>query len=68
MTAPAPMFASEKKAAQLLDMKTCEFRKLVDDGHLPPPRNLGGLQRWDMAEVHKIASGDAVEGLGSVNW
>lgn len=68
MTAVAPIFASEATAAKLLDMKPAEFRGLVEAGHLPPPRDLAGLKRWDVAELRRIISGEAVDGMGDVRW
>ncbi|MFC3568644.1 hypothetical protein [Paracoccus simplex] len=49
-------------------MKPCEFRSLVDAGHLPKPRSIGGLPRWDMPELYKIIRGEAVDGMGDVKW
>ena len=40
MSSPAPMMASETTAARLLDLRTPQFLKLVDDGHLPPGREI----------------------------
>lgn len=37
-----PLFADEKTAAQLLDMKIKEFQDLVDAGAVPPPTFIGG--------------------------
>lgn len=68
MTKVPPVLASERTAAQLLDMKPCEFRSLVDAGHLPKPRSIGGLPRWDMPELYKIIRGEAIEGMGDVQW
>jgi len=68
MTKHAPIFASERTAAQLLDLKPAEFRSLVDQGALPGPRRLGGFERWDMDELRRIINGDAVEGMGDVQW
>ena len=63
MTRPVPLFVCERSAAQLLDMKPSEFRKLVDDGFLPGPRNVGILERWDTNELRHIISGDSsIEG------
>lgn len=64
----APIGANEATAARLLDMKTSEFRQLVRDGHLPPSRNIGGHERWDVEELRKIISGEAVEGLDNAQW
>ncbi|MCF7700517.1 hypothetical protein [Loktanella sp. M215] len=58
-----PLFASERTAALLLDMKPIEFRRLVDDGALPGPCR---LNRWDVQELEAIMRGDAarhMEGL-----
>jgi hypothetical protein len=68
MASLAPIFANETTAARLLDMTAAEFRGLVDAGHLPGPRDLGGLKRWDVQELRKIITGEAVEGLGDVAW
>lgn len=68
MSEPVPLFADVRKAAQLFCMKPAEFQRLVETGHLPPPRDLGGLERWDVDELRRIASGEAVEGLGDVKW
>lgn len=63
-----PLFASDTKAARLLDMKRADFLELVENGDLPKPRDIGGLKRWDMVELRKIVSGEAVEGMGEVAW
>lgn len=68
MTAPAPILASEATAARLLDMKPGEFRSLVEGGHLPRARDVGGFKRWDVEELRRIAKGEAAEGLGDVEW
>ena len=69
MSAPAPILASESTAARLLDMKPSEFRALVVAGHLPRPREIApGVERWDVADLRRIGSGDAVDGLGDVAW
>ncbi|MHA6343961.1 hypothetical protein [Roseivivax sp. CAU 1761] len=48
-------------------MKRPEFMGLVDGGFLPPPRNLGGIQRWDVEELQRIARGEAMED-GGMEW
>ena len=68
MTIALPLFANESTAARLLDMKPAEFRSLVEGGHLPRARDLGGLKRWDVEELRRIAKGEAAEGLGDVAW
>ena len=45
MTALAPIFANEANSARLLDLKPVEFRALVDAGHLPKGKPLGGFVR-----------------------
>ncbi len=64
---PAPLFAGEKTAAALFDMAPGEFRQLVEGGHLPPPREIGGFMRWDVEELRRIASGEAMDG-GGMAW
>jgi len=62
-----PIWASEKTAAQLLDMKPCEFRSLVNDGHLPRGREIApGLIRWDADQLRLIGRGDAID--GGIDW
>lgn len=68
MTITAPIFASKRSAAKLLDMKLAEFCALVENGHLPKPRDIGGLKRWDTEELQRIIRGDAVEGAGDIQW
>lgn len=58
-----PLFASERTAAALLDMKPSEFSRLVKEGHLPPPVTIGnGLDRWDVEQLRSIISGSAALG------
>ena len=68
MSAITPLFATETKAAKLLDMKPAEFRSLVDGGHLPKPRVLGEIKRWDVEELVKIWRGEAVQGMSGIDW
>ena len=68
-TRPATLlFATERNAAALLDMKPAEFRGLVDDGVLPKPLRIGGFDRWDVERLQAIARGDAVDGMGHIEW
>lgn len=67
MPAPTILFAGDKKAAALLDMKPAEFRGLVEDGVLPKPTKIGGFERWDVEQLQSIARGDAAEG-GPIQW
>lgn len=65
----APIFATEASAARLLDMKPAEFRALVEAGHLPRGREIApGVVRWSADDLRRIASGDAVDGMGDVQW
>jgi len=64
----APLYACERSAAKLLDMKPAEFSALVKGGHLPKPRDIGGFKRWDVQDLRRIISGEAVEGMGDVQW
>ena len=50
-----------------MDMSTTEFIRLVEAGHLPKPRDIGGIKRWDVAELARIAKGEAIQG-GSMSW
>jgi predicted DNA-binding transcriptional regulator AlpA len=69
MTHPAPILASETSAARLLDMKPAEFRELVKAGHLPRGREIApGLVRWSVDDLRRIVSGEAVEGMGDIQW
>lgn len=63
-----PILANETTAAALLDMRPAEFRALVDGGHLPKGRAVGGFTRWDVEDIRRIIRGDAVEGMGGVKW
>lgn len=58
MAAAHPIFASERTAAALLDMKPAEFRRLVDIGCLPTPC---AHDRWDVSELIAIMRGAKVK-------
>lgn len=62
-----PLFASERTAARLLDMPPAAFRDLVDKGHLPPPRRIGAVERFDVAELQAVIRGDKIGG-GEMQW
>lgn len=65
----APILASERSAARLLDLTPAEFARLVEAGHLPRPREIApGVKRWDVEELRRIASGEAAEGMEGVRW
>lgn len=65
--APDLLFASERTAARLVDMKPDEFRDLVDRGLLPPPRRIGNVERFDLAELQAVIRGDLIGG-GEMKW
>lgn len=67
MPSQTPIFATEKLAAQLLDMKPRELRALVEAGHLPPPRRIGEVERFDVAELQKVIRGELIGG-GDMTW
>jgi len=67
MAALRPLFVAETSAAQLFDMKPAEFRRLVEAGHLPKARIIGGFPRWDVEELRKIARGESMDG-GDMQW
>ena len=62
-----PLFVHERNAALLLDMKPVEFRALMEAGHLPKPRLIGGFERWDVEALRKIANGEMAE-TGGMDW
>lgn len=61
MSKLTPLFAKAGTAASILDMTRPEFLKLVKQGVLPPPCN---LDRWRVADLEKIMSGDAARQQG----
>lgn len=57
-----PIFATERSAAKLLDMKPSEFRHLVLNGALPPPIVIGGqFERWQVSTLESIVDGTAAQ-------
>jgi len=65
MTKRAPLFATAKTAAALLEMKEAEFLALVKDGALPPAAK---FDRWDVEQLQKAMRGDLIDGLDGVQW
>lgn len=57
--APLPILASERTAARLLDMPQSKFSRYVRNGALPAPVRVGEDMRWRVADLEKIASGEA---------
>ena len=64
----APILASERSAAKLLDLKPADFRALVDKGVLPKPAQIGEFERWDVEQLRAIASGDLASCAGVIEW
>lgn len=65
----APIFANERTAAQLLDMRPAQFLDLVKAGHLPQGREIApGTVRWVVDDLRRIISGEGIEGMGDVSW
>jgi hypothetical protein len=56
-----PIFARDVTAARMLDMKPCEFRRLVDEGALPGPVKVAGIERWHVRELERILTGEAAK-------
>lgn len=52
----ARLFVRDTRAAQLLDMSTKEFRRLVEQGALPPA---GKFERWDVEQLVDVMRGKA---------
>lgn len=68
MTKMTPLFAKARTAAQLFDMSEDEFVRLVENGHLPPAADIGGgIKRWDVEQLRKIAGGEAAD-EGTMEW
>lgn len=62
MAKVTPIFATDKTAAQLLDMPVAEFRELVRVGSLPPGREIApGVTRWPVSDLVAICSGGAAQ-------
>lgn len=69
MTKPVPIYASERTVAELLDMKPADLRALVAAGHLPGPRQIGELWRYDVGELSAVLRGDKIgTGGGAMEW
>ncbi|RMA42164.1 hypothetical protein [Rhodophyticola porphyridii] len=55
-----PIFATERNAARLLDMKPPQFCALVEAGSLPPGKEIApGVVRWYVPDLVAILNGDA---------
>ena len=62
-----PLFASEKHAADLLDIPKMMFRDLVAGGVLPGPMVIGDCERWDVEALQRAIRGD-LETMDGVTW
>ncbi|MBM1813443.1 helix-turn-helix transcriptional regulator [Pseudosulfitobacter pseudonitzschiae] len=54
-----PIAVRDTTAAKMLDLPATVFRKLVNEGALPPPCNLGGHVRWRVSDIQAILDGQA---------
>lgn len=62
MNRPLPLLVDETEAARLLSLRPSEFRRLVEAGSLPGPREIvPGLWRWVVEDLRQISTGGAVE-------
>lgn len=69
MRPQTPMMASETTAARLLDLRTQEFKALVDEGHLPPGHEIApGVVRWDTEVLKRISGGGVTELWDQIQW
>lgn len=62
-----PEFAAPERAAKLLDMKPADLRAQIEAGNLPPPKRIGTLERFDMAELRAVIRGQTA-GAGVYRW
>ena len=62
-----PIFAGEKRAAELLDMPRSLFRRLVAAGTLPPPNAIGDEKRWDVEALKRAIRGEP-SSIDDVPW
>ncbi|WP_323764574.1 helix-turn-helix domain-containing protein [Marinovum sp.] len=56
-----PLAVREKTAAQMLDLKPADFRRLVEEGALPGPARIGDVILWRVADLEAILSGSAAD-------
>ena len=58
--------ASTAPSVFTVGMKQSEFCALVDGGHLPRPIDIGGYKRWDVEQLRRISSAEAID--GDIQW
>ena len=69
MRAVPPLLASDTTAARLLDLRTPQFLKLVQEGHLPPGREIApGVLRWDTEVLRRVSTGEADARWDHIQW
>jgi hypothetical protein len=56
-----PLAVGERTAAAMLDMSPREFAELVACGALPAAKTIGSHQRWMVADLEAILSGEAAK-------
>ena len=65
MPRPAPLCVRDTRAAEMLDLPPARFRALVAEGILPPPVSIGGMERWRVADLDAILTGQK---LDAIEW
>lgn len=64
-----PLCVGEQAAAKLLDLQVSDFRRLVEEGHLPRSRRLApGLDRWPVEDLRAIVEGRLADETEHVRW
>ena len=61
-----PILAAPATMARLLDMTPKQLAALVEAGALPAPRQIGGLERFDVDELRRVIRGEAIG--GEMSW
>lgn len=63
-----PIYVGESNAAKILDMTKSQFRSLVEAGSLPPPFTIHDVQRWRVADLDGIISGQSLHREEDFQW
>ncbi len=58
---PKPIAVREVTAAAMFDISASKFRGLVECGALPPPKEIGGITLWRVADLDAVLSGHAAK-------